>query len=540
MIKEFASIQWAEAWQAEAFWPRDEVHFPRALSPLGASIVPALEYDGIADAAEDLALPVRILARELAGFVYNTTVRRGATDAEQEALERRHAAVMAEQIVRLPERWQRDYEPELEENNRRLLAFDLPAVGDNALVGHLHEALDLLRRHWKLHFLIVLPVFAAGGALVRSYEALFGREDERAPYRLLQGFPNRTIEADQELWELAQRTSSFPSVAGALADGVPALQKLRLLQGGEEFVTALRGYLARYGRRITAADDLFDPTWDENSGFLLRAIGGYLSGGGDSPEERRQLQSHAREEEVAHLVGGLPEAATRTQFLTVLQRAQAIWPLRETHTHLIDQPSFAILRRIFLEFGARLAARGVFSEREDTFMLSRAEAEKALAEHTSLVGLISERRGAYQEHLAGLPPPFIGTSPTESAPPPDPELIKFFGRPPEPEIDRSVLNGIAASPGVTQGVVRVVLTLEDIDAVQPDDVLVCPSTTPPWTPLFGLVSALVTDAGGLLSHGAIVAREYGLPAVTGTRMATRRLRSGQRVEVDGNRGVIRI
>ena len=532
-------VSWDEPWQAGAFWPRDAVHFPRALSPLGASIVPALEYDGIEAAAETLALPARILARVANGFVYNTILPRAASHDAQEALEHHHAAVMAEQIVQLPQRWRRELQPELEELNRRLLLYNLSAATDEALTAHFDDAIRTLRRHWQVHFLVVLPVFAAGGALVRVYESLFGANDERAPYRLLQGLENRTLQADQGLWRLARVAEQSPSVAQALLSGA-GTDEISGLEDGAAFFEALRAFLAVYGGRISAADDLLDATWAEDPRFVLRAIAGHLATRNASPEERQEQQAAARAEELSGLLNRINGSATRERFIQILQEAQAVWPLREDHTHVIDQPTFAILRRIALEFGSRLAGRGILRQRDDVFMLTRPEAEIALSGQTGLQELAVERRTEFQQRLRSTPPPFIGTPPTEGASPSDPELAKFFGRPPEPEKDRRTLNGIAASPGRARGPARVVLSLEDFDSVRPGDVLVCPSTTPPWTPLFGIVAALVTEAGGVLSHGAIVAREYGLPAVTAVTTATQRLQTGQIIEVDGEAGQVHL
>ena len=544
MVDEFGSgeefiVDWNEPGQAAQFWPRDEVHFPRALSPLGASIVPALEYDGVEAAAIELALPVRILAHVANGFVYNSIQPRGSSVSEQKELEARHRSVIQGHVVRLPERWAREYRPELEDANRTLLSLDLGRMPDGELHESLTRALELLKRHWQLHFLVVLPIFAAGGALVQEYEALFGSGDERAPYRLLQGIENRTLEADQGLWHLARIAARDQDVGEALRDGAD-LEALEKLPGGRSFCAAVERYLAEFGNRVAAADDVVDPTWAEDPRFVLRAVVGYLATGGESPEERRARLAAEREQEFSRMVAQTADDVARQEFLEALHRARSVWPLRETHTHYIDQPTFAILRRIALEFGRRLAGRGALERPDDVFLLTRGEMEDAHSSGSTVLQTVSARRSEYERSLQTIPPPFIGTLPPADAPPPDSELQKFFGRPPGAVTDERVIPGIAASTGRARGVARVVLSPDDFALVRPGDVLVCPSTTPPWTPLFGLVAALVTDAGGVLSHGAIVAREYGLPAVTGTRSATRRIQSGQLVEVDGDVGEVRL
>jgi pyruvate,water dikinase len=119
--------------------------------------------------------------------------------------------------------------------------------------------------------------------------------------------------------------------------------------------------------------------------------------------------------------------------------------------------------------------------------------------------------------------------------------MKMFGGPPPSTADApSELRGSAGSPGTVSGTARLVRTLADADRLNPGDILVTEFTAPPWTPLFATVSAVVTDAGGILSHCAVVAREYGIPAVVGTARATATIRDGQQIEVDGNAGLVRL
>ena len=142
-----------------------------------------------------------------------------------------------------------------------------------------------------------------------------------------------------------------------------------------------------------------------------------------------------------------------------------------------------------------------------------------------------------------MPPPVLGTPPS-GPPPQDPvgrAIMKMFGGPPPTESDvPSELRGNAGSPGLVRGTARVIRSLADADRLQPGDVLVAEFTAPPWTPLFATASAVVTDAGGILSHCAVVAREYGIPAVVGTGRATATIRDGQQVEVDGGAGLVRL
>ena len=137
------------------------------------------------------------------------------------------------------------------------------------------------------------------------------------------------------------------------------------------------------------------------------------------------------------------------------------------------------------------------------------------------------------------PPAALGTPPPEDVAE-NPMYAKFFGRQPPESPDPRIINGNAASSGKVTGTARVVMSLDSQDRLAPGEILVCPATMPPWTPLFGIAAAVVTDHGGVLSHTAIVAREYQIPAVVGTKMGTALIRDGQTITVDGSAGTVKL
>jgi pyruvate,water dikinase len=136
------------------------------------------------------------------------------------------------------------------------------------------------------------------------------------------------------------------------------------------------------------------------------------------------------------------------------------------------------------------------------------------------------------------PPPALGTRPPVEED--NPMVSKFFGAPPPENPDPRIINGNAASAGKVTATARVILTLDDADRLRPGEILVCPATMPPWTPLFAVAAGVVTDHGGVLSHTAIVAREYQIPAVVGTKVATTLISDGQTITVDGTAGTVKL
>ncbi|MEX0785262.1 MAG: PEP-utilizing enzyme, partial [Dehalococcoidia bacterium] len=173
----------------------------------------------------------------------------------------------------------------------------------------------------------------------------------------------------------------------------------------------------------------------------------------------------------------------------------------------------------------------------EVFILKYEEQQDALRGGKAVLReLVAQRRTERASNRALTPPPAIGTEPPVQDD--NPMLNKFFGAVPEENADPRIINGNGASAGTFTGIARVIPSLEHSHRLQPGEVLVCPATMPAWTPLFGIAAAVVTDHGGVLSHTAIVAREYGLPAVVGTKVGTQLIQDGQTITVDGEAGTV--
>ena len=200
------------------------------------------------------------------------------------------------------------------------------------------------------------------------------------------------------------------------------------------------------------------------------------------------------------------------------------------------------VRCVFMELGRRLAEAGVLAGADDVFYLTLEEAldaEGALRQAGLRRSQVVERKAEVERFRPISAPPVLGT---DHGPPPDSMmnrfLMKFFGGPPPASDDPDVLKGNAGSPGKVRGKARVIMSLEEAGRLKQGDILVTSSTAPPWTPLFATAGGIVTDTGGILSHCAVVAREYHIPAVVGTGGGTARIQDGQLIEVDGDAGTV--
>jgi pyruvate,water dikinase len=294
--------------------------------------------------------------------------------------------------------------------------------------------------------------------------------------------------------------------------------------------------------------DLADIPWREDPSIPIASIAAMIDlPESEDPEAQYQQRVARREELMAKLrekVADDPELSAKVE--EMYEAARYSFPLTEDHAFYIDQLLIGVFRRFVLALGDRLVAKGLIEKPDDVFFLYRDELVDALATGGDQRSLVAERRASFDRSAQIVPPTALGTPPPPPDPsqPPDPFMdalvVRLLGIvPPEENPDENVMKAVAGSPGTYTGKARVVRSLaEAIDDLDEGEVMVCEMTLPPWVPMFSLAGAVVTDVGGVLSHAAIVAREFGLPAVVGTDVGTKVIQTGQTITVDGNAGIV--
>jgi pyruvate,water dikinase len=306
---------------------------------------------------------------------------------------------------------------------------------------------------------------------------------------------------------------------------------LREMPGGEEVHHAFRTFLERYGMRCTGEIDIARPRWREAPTQLIPAIKGYLRGGAPGPH-RRDFQTGKEEAEraTARLLERLRATTGGALKARVMRRLIAVYRSR---IGLREHPKYYIVRvldlakRAILEEGARLVRAGILRSPDEVFWFSLEELEGILRTRQVDRAVLDARRDRFERDTA-LRPPRVITS--------EGEVVTATAGAVVPE---GALAGTVASAGVVEGRARVVLKLEE-SKLEKGEILVAPYTDPAWTPLFPLASGLVTEVGGLMTHGAVVAREYGIPAVVGVDRATEAIPDGSLVRVNGTEGYVEI
>jgi rifampicin phosphotransferase len=536
-------VDWDPPEQAHRFWERETMHMPGQATTLDDSFARRWCDAGFNAACEDYSMPVRNAYLRLNSYVYQSIAPVSHDHAELEALGREAQQRLGGSIGTQSEDWERERLPEIQELLGRWRAFDLARASDAALVSHLHDTIAWSERAWHIHFLTAFPVIVSMSLFDDFHADILGAGDGYDAFRLLQGQDNLSLQVDRDLYALSRRARASDEVLRVLETAAAAdvVERLGGSAEGRAFVEELDAFLDRHGRRTSLYISVSAPSWIEDPTPLITVLQDAVT----QPErdhaadlealaeERERLTAEARER-----LAGFPEAV-RGQFEYLLSSARQGSVMQEDHNYWIDTQIVYEVRMVVLELGRRLESNGAVDAAGDVFHLRLEELDDLSADRRRVV---AERREE-MARFSGVPaPPAVGMLPP--GPPPDDPIsravIKMFGgRPPEPGA-ADELYGMAGSPGVVTGRVRIVRSLAEGEALEQGEILVAPTTAPPWTPLFARAAGIVTDAGGILSHCAVVAREYSIPAVVGAKRATVSLRDGQLVEVDGTSGRIRI
>ena len=402
----------------------------------------------------------------------------------------------------------------------------------------------------------VLPAaWISEGLFTVVYNTLIKRRDDPTAPTYLMGFNSIPIQAEKALYDLAEWVRARAELTAYLTDTPTAQlagQYVHFVQyklgNGQtppgvnadeptwgEWQSRFQAHLNRYGHTIYNLD-FANPVPADDPAPLLETLKLFISGQGVNPHTRQQAAAERREQATQAMLKRLKGLRLKL-FRKVIAPAQRYAPLREDGLADVGL-SYPLLRQMLRELGRRFTEGGMIEQPDDIFWLNQDEVEQAAARLDRGETLdcpsatIPQRKATWRAARRVTPPMML-------------PQIKFLGM----DIGElkarkgggltgDTLKGVAASPGRVTATARVLHAPEDFSQMMHGDVLVAAITTPAWTPLFARAAAIVTDVGGSLSHGSIVAREYGIPAVLGTGAATKRIRSGQVITVDGSAGVV--
>jgi pyruvate,water dikinase len=558
-------VTWDSDAEKDFFWVYDDLHIPHPVSPMFFDIGGWwLSCDHM---FRRFGTPFAVdwLAKNVNGYVYTTAIPADPDlhiegteySARYQARVPRDPAFAASMGAYLDtvlpvygrdfaDWWRDRLRPEMERNfaflEGRLDAAGTMSLADAACL--LEDAIDIHDRHWKIHWMLNFAQLSATLNLRAMMEQTRGSVDEALLGRLQNSASDRNWDSIEALWRMKNEVRDDPELGAAFAsvDAPEIARSLAATERGRRFVAErIEPYQREFGWHAVWSHEFIFPTVREHMEPVLDLIRGYLDTDYDYPSAieamRRDIEAAS-----AEILDGL-----RGDALEAMRAANAVnlrmAPLTPDHHFYIDQGANAHLRLVLLAVGRKLVEIGRLDAPDDVVFLRYNELRALIGSASAIDAraIVAERRREREAAEHVQPRDWVGTvTPSQLA---FPYLVnwgypdRFYQRQSQ---DERVITGLGASAGVVEGIARVVRTIDEFDEVQDGDVLVCQMTNPAWVVLFTKIAGLVTDTGGTTSHPAVLAREFGIPAVIGTSVATRRIATGDTVRIDGSAGRVEI
>ena len=558
-------ISWDSETEKDFFWVYDDLHIPHPVSPMFFDIGGWwLSCDHM---FRRFGTPFAVdwLAKNVNGYVYTTAVpadpglhiegteyssRYQARVPKDDSFAQNMGAYLDTVLPVYGEHfadWWRDrLVPEMQRNfaylEGQLDRADQMTLAETATL--LEDGIDIHDRHWKIHWMLNFAQLSATLNLRAVMERTRGSIDEELLGRLQNSASDRNWDSIEALWRMKNEVRDDTELRAAFGpDDTKAISSaLRGSERGRRFISErIEPYQREFGWHAVWSHEFIFPTVREEMEPVLELIRGYLTSDYDYPSAidamRKDIEAASRQ-----ILDGLEGDALegmRTANAVNLRMA----PLTPDHHFYIDQGANAHVRLVLLAVGQKLVDAGRLDTPDDVLFLRYNELRMLIGSPDAVDarGLVAERRAEREAAKQVHPRDWVGTvTPSQLA---FPYLVNWgyperFHR--QASDDQTRIEGIAGSPGMIEGTARVVMTTDEFDQVRDGDILVCQMTNPAWVVLFTKIAGLVTDTGGTTSHPAVLSREFGIPAVIGTSIATKRIATGDRIRVDGSTGVVEV
>jgi pyruvate,water dikinase len=559
-------VEWASEEEKGLFWFFDDLHCPQPLSPMYFDIGGWwLTCDHM---FRRFGTPFASdwIAKNINGYLYTAAIPASpGTKVEGVELGNRYAprtpvddpeyagrigsyldAVLPTYGANFADWWADRLVPEMVRNfeylEERIERWEEIPLMEWATI--LEDALDIHDRHWKIHWMLNFSQLSATLALQAAADELKDDVDPSLLGRLQNSAHDRNWDSIEALWRMKGEVGADDELAAIFSreTGGDILAALQGSERGRRFVDErLRPYQKEFGWHAVWSHEFVYPTRYEQAEPILEVIKGYVDTDYDYPAAIAVLEADlaAAAEE---LLDGLEGEALERMRLAHETNARMA-PLTPDHHFYIDQGTNAHVRLVLICIGRHLVAEGAIGEPNDVIFLKYNELRYLMADPAGFAvrALISNRRDEREDAYEVRPRDWVGTATEEALAFP---YLPLWGFPERLDRDHSApadrVEGLAASAGVIEGVARVVLSPEEFDQVERGEILVCQMTNPAWVTLFTRISGLVSDAGGAASHPAVLSREFGIPAVIGTSVATQKIKTGDLLRVNGSTGVVEI
>jgi len=406
------------------------------------------------------------------------------------------------------------------------------------------DAIDIHDRHWKIHWMLNFAQLSATLNLRAVMEKTHGKIDEVLLGRLQNSARDRNWDSIQALWKMKEEAKADPELASIFRADTAGeiIVALKASERGRRFIDErVTPYQKEYGWHAVWSHEFIFPNVVEVMEPVIELVRGYIENDYDYPKTigalAADIEAAARE-----ILAGL-EGAALEEMRAANEINLRMAPLTPDHHFYIDQGANAHVRLVLVAIGRKLVAMGALDAPDDVVFFRYNDLRVFMGNPSAMDGraIVARAKAARDKAYTFRPKEWVGTvTATQLAFP----YLNLWGFPDKFYRKESLvagqISGIGASPGVVEGVARVVLREDQFDDVRAGDILVCQMTNPAWVVLFTKIVGLVTDAGGTVSHPAVLSREFGIPAVVGTSVATEQIKNGDRIRINGISGVVEI
>jgi phosphohistidine swiveling domain-containing protein len=556
-------IQWEEG-ERELFWIFDDLHCPNPISPMFFDIGGWwLTCDHM---FRRFGTPFASdwIAKNINGYLYTAAIpadpslRAEATEYQSRYVPRvprdptypqqigaYMGAVLPYYAQNFLDWWRERLRPEMDRNFAYLDNYNTGQANLVELAVLLEDAIDIHDRHWKIHWMLNFAQFSSTLDLNATIEQVKGTVDPSLGGRLQSSIEDRNWDSIEALWKIKEEIKGDAELAQAFQGETAGdiIRNLKNSERGRRLISErIEPYQQEFGYKAIWSHEFAFPTWKENPVPIIEVVRGYLETDYNYPKTIAAVKEDL-DKAVHELMDGVLAGEGREKLQRSLDLSLRMNPLTPDHHFYIDQGTNARLRMVLIAIGKKLVEADLIDDPEDVMFLHYNELRLLMTNPAAVDArtLISHRRDEYEQAYQVRPREWVGTATKTALAFPYNALWgfpeKFYREPPK---KTGEVKGLAASPGVIEGLARNVASLEQFDQVKEGEILVCRMTNPAWVVLFTKIVGLVTDAGGVTSHPAVVSREFGIPAVVGTSNSTERIKTGDRIRVNGSTGIVEV
>ena len=542
-------VAWKNDEEKRLFWFLDDNHVPFPVSPMYFSLHgwwgPTCDY---LFRRFDVDTGLHWYGKVINGYLYTAIESRTPKDAD-EARAYYHW-IMPTYATNFLDWWDKRYLPEVLRNFEYIDTFDADRATLAELMIHLEETIDIQERHFRLHWILNWAQFTAMMGFNGTVKELIGDVDRDVLAKTNVSRADRNWDSLKALWQLKEKVKAGDALRGVflnaatVADIGPALNRS---EAGRALLHDVAEYAKEFGYKAIYTHEYVYPLYVEDPAPILEQIKSYLVSDFDYHAIYEKCISEL-DASIASLRAQMAgrSADDRRRFEEALDLHLRMFPLTPDHHFYFDQGTFARMRIVLLRVGRKLVSDGLLDDPEDIMFLEYEQLRRYVGDPGRYPGraAIAQAKAARDAAMKIKPRDWVGT--VTHANMYEEPYHTMWGYPEKFERQqagvsvRGQIVGLGGSAGVVEGRARVVKTPKEFDSVEQGDIMVCIMTNPAWVVVFSKIAGIVTDSGGILSHSATVAREFMMPAVVGCGTATREIKSGDRIRVDGDTGVVHL